>query len=63
MFYFKLIRRTAGPAGAETRHTFYREYLKPEQVGETIAAMLKSRSTVSVAATRITQKTYLRRTR
>jgi hypothetical protein len=63
MFYFKITERQKNGPDRRTSRDHYREYLRPSDLGSTVAAMTADRLTTSVSVTKISQAAYVRATR
>lgn len=64
MFYFKITVRTKGEGGKRrTSRDYFREYMRPEYLGQDVASFAAKRVTSALTVTKISQAAYVRATR
>lgn len=63
MFYFKITERQKTGPDRRSSRDHYREYIRPDDLGATVATMAANRSTTSVSVTKISQAAFVRATR
>lgn len=63
MFYFKITERQKTGQHRRSSRQHFREFLRPEHLGEAVASLATKRSTTSVSVTKISQAAFVRATR